>query len=298
MRVTQSMMVTQLLTNLTAATSRMLKLQDELSTGKRISRPSDDPAGTLTALRYRTAQVEIDRYRRNAADAREWMNTTETALRQAVDIVQRARELAVRGASATLPQDARDAIAAEVRELRDELIQVANTAHGDRYVFGGFRTQDKPYDDDPSSPTYGAYRGTPSPGGVMEREVGPGLRLAVNVRGDEAFGDSTAGLIKTLGDLAAHLSSAVPADWALVGSSDLGQLDTALDNLLNLVAELGAKANRLDLTQARLEELDMNLSRLLSETEDVDMAETIVHLTERESVYRAALATGSRIILP
>src|SRR5690606_14141456 len=122
-------------------------------------------------------------------------------------------------------------------------------------------------------------------------EISPGVTLEVNVVGDEAFGP----VFEAMVALRDALMNDQPDE---ISNTILGELDAAIDNLLRIRAEVGAKANRLEAAANRLHELDLNVSRVLSETEDVDVAKAIMELKMQENVYRLALASGARIIQP
>lgn len=288
MRITGGMMITGLLRDLRRAQEALSTYQNRLASGKRVQRPSDDPVATVDSLRLRARLAEVERLRANAQDARDWLEMTDGALDRAGQIVQRARELAIRAASGTLPDSSLDAIAAEVQQLRDHLLEVANSTLGGVYLFGGYRTNQPPYAVDASSPTGVAYNGD---GGAIEREIAPGVTLAVNVPGDAAFDPAFAALAQLATSLAAR-------DLDTVGGAAVAALDGALDGLLRWRAAVGAKANRIELGLNRLNEVRIDTERLLSDVEDADIAETAMRLAVSEAAYRAALMAGARIVQP
>ncbi|ADU50320.1 flagellar hook-associated protein 3 [Thermaerobacter marianensis DSM 12885] len=288
MRITGGMMITTLLADLRRAQERLSTYQNRLASGKQVQRPSDDPVATVDSLRLRARLAEVDRLRANAEDARDWLEITDSALDRATQILQRARELAIRAASGTLPDSSLDAIAAEVQQLRDHLLEVANTTLGDAYIFGGLATQQPPYVADPASATGVAYQGINGP---VEREVAPGTTVAVNVPGDAAFDPA----FDALGQMAAALAA---RDLPTVGGAVVAALDDAIDGLLRFRAEVGAKVNRIELGLYRLDEIRIDTERLLSGVEDADIAETAMRLSVSEAAYRAALMAGARIVQP
>lgn len=288
MRVTQTVLMNQVLADLLAADARRLQVHRQLSTGRRINAPSDDPVGAVGVLRYRTELSLIERYRANAADGRDWISATESALQNATDILQRARELAVQGANGTLNQQSLQALAAEVDQLRQGLIQVGNATLGDRYLFGGQKTTAAPFKTD------GTYQGgTAGVDADLVREIGPGVTVTVNVTGDVVLEAATrpAGV---LDQLASHLAA---GDTAAV-QADLGQVDAVLDSVFATRADLGARQARLELADQRLQDTAYGLQQLQSEVEDVDVAEVATRLSVQENAYRVALAATARIVQP
>lgn len=286
MRITNSMLINNFRRNLNVNLAEMERLQDQMSSGKKIKRPSDDPVNLVSALRLRTTITETEKYVANVNAALSWLETTDVALGQAGDLLQRVRELVVQGANDSLPQTSRQAIAAEVRQIKEQLLQVANTVHDGRYIFGGYKTLTPPFD------AAGNYTGD----GVadLQYEIGPGIKMTVNITGDDVFKNAI-DVFQLLDDIVNDLNTANTANLSGVR---LGAVDRAIDNILQVRADVGARVNRLELTRNRLEETRINVSDLLSRTEDVDMAEIITRLQMQENVYRAALAAGARIIQP
>jgi len=145
-RVTNQMMSQRMLENLWASMRRLDKWNQQLSTGRRISLPSDDPADTETAMRLRTLLREGEQYMRNVDDALAWLEATDAALNHATQVLQRARELIIYGGNGTLTDEARQALATEMNQLIHDLFAVANTKHGQRYLFAGENTLIRPFE--------------------------------------------------------------------------------------------------------------------------------------------------------
>ncbi|QIA26256.1 flagellar hook-associated protein FlgL [Thermaerobacter sp. PB12/4term] len=288
MRITGGMMITTLLADLRRAQQRLSTFQNQLASGKRVQRPSDDPVATVDSLRLRARLAEVERLRANAQDARDWLEMTDSALDRATQILQRARELAVRAASGTLPDSSLQAIQAEVQQLQDHLLEVANSTLGDTYLFGGFGTQQPPFVADPASSTGVTYQGINGP---IQREVAPGTTLTINVPGDAAFDPAFA----ALSGLQVALQN---RDVQAVSATGIAAVDQALDGLLRFRAEVGAKVNRIELGLYRMDEIRVDTEQLLSGVEDADIAETAMRLSVSEAAYRAALMAGARIVQP
>ncbi|NLG86586.1 MAG: flagellar hook-associated protein FlgL, partial [Firmicutes bacterium] len=233
-----------------------------------------------------------------------WLGSTEDALLHAGDIIQRASELAVTGANGSNPQDALNAIADEVDQLLEHMVQIANSSQAGQYLFGGTKTKavaDEPYKPfqllrDTDGNLYVQYEGNNQD---RSTEIGAGIEFVYNVTGDEAFGmgsdQKTSLVFDSLIELSSNLRQGKTGD---ISSDTIGKLNQALDHLVAQRAEVGAKVNRLEMTQSRLSSANINFTSLLSKTEDLDVAEAIIYLKTQETVYRAALATGARIMQP
>lgn len=301
-RVTNQMMSQRMLENLWASMRRLDKWNQQLSTGRRISLPSDDPADTETAMRLRTLLREGEQYMRNVDDALAWLEATDAALNHATQVLQRARELIIYGGNGTLTDEARQALATEMNQLIHDLFAVANTKHGQRYLFAGENTLIRPFEailekpDDPSSPVgnfqYHGTRYEPADGfDGLELEIEAGNTLRYNIFGNDVFEPIFEVLIAVRKDLENGNLKDLTGD-------DLAKFDKAMDNLLRWRAEVGARVNRLELVRERLSQNQVNLEKLSAEVEGIDIAEVIMRLKMEENVYRAALGAGARIIQP
>jgi flagellar hook-associated protein 3 FlgL len=264
--------------------------QRQVSTGKRILTPSDDPVGVSIGLGLRRDMSATDTWSRNIDDSMTWLDTTDSALGQALEIVQRGRELAVQGGNGTLSDASRQLIASEVAGLRGQFVEVGNSSLGGRFIFGGTATDAQPFD--PAA----AAAATPINTGLVNREVSPGAVLSVNITADRLQTPPAGApdIFQTLQDL----SDALQTNDTAGISTALDRLDVHQDNISALRGEGAAKINRLELTQSRFQAQSIAMGDQRSKIEDVDMAEAITNLTMRESVYKAALATGARVIQP
>lgn len=289
MRVTQGMLNSQLLRNVNNSLTRLKNIQDQLATGRKINKPSDDPVGTSFALRYRNAISANEQYQRNVDSARSWVDYTESMVSEANDILQRARELTVQGASGTNSSESREAIAVEIEQLNEQLVNIGNSQFNGKYVFNGQLTDVVPYD------SSNAKDATPNKSKI-EYEVGVGITIPINISGTALFGDGTdsTNAFRVLDNLKNALNN---NDQSAIDQA-LGDIDTRLDLVQNKFAEVGAKSNRVELVNNRLESENINLSKLLSKTEDADMAELMINIKTEENLYQAALSTGARIIQP
>lgn len=287
-RITQSMINSQFLTNLNRNIKSLDNLQNQLSSGKRITKPSDDPVGISYSLRYRNELNANDQYQSNVDSATSWLDNTDSTLGQVDDVLQRTRELAVQAANGSNPQDGLDAIKAEVKQLSSQLATIGNSKFNGKYVFNGQKTDVPPYDE--SSPVADTDTGT------IRFEIGVGVKIGVNVTGNQVFGSAADGdnAFKVLQDFQNALAA---GDTSQI-STLIGSIDSRLNKVLNVRSDIGAKSNRIDLASNRLKDINTNLQNLQSKTEDADVAEVITNLKMSENVYQASLSTGAQIIRP
>lgn len=289
MRVTNNMLVMNFMNDYNNNLERMQKDQNMLSSGKRISKPSDDPVAIADSLRIRTDISRNNVYEKNVDDAKSWLDLTDTALGQLGDLLQRTRELAVQGSNGTLTPDDMKKIADEIGQLKAQMVQVGNTQYNGRYIFAGFKTTTQPFTD-----TSNSYSGD---SGSIQFEVGAGgSKMAVNATGDKVF-DVSGGSSQLL-NMMDNLKTALTAGDHQTVSNLLSNIDNEMENVLAVRADAGAKSNRIDLMKNRLQSDNYNFTTLLSKNEDADMAQVITNLKMDENVYRASLAAGARIIEP
>ncbi|WP_270166225.1 flagellar hook-associated protein FlgL [Paenibacillus sp. SYP-B4298] len=302
-RVTQSMMNTQLLRNVSNNMNKMNTMQNQLSTGQRINAPSDDPVGLTFSMRYRNELSGNSQYIRNVDSAISQIEYTDTALAQAGDVVQRARELMVQGANAQ-PQSAYDAIKLEIGQLYAQLVEVGNSQFNGKYMFNGEQTTVAPFPklaiDDASGDPRAQDIATDT--GQIKYELSPGMVMAVNISGSEVFGEPVTPDNEATSDNLFHVlkltyDALSEGDSAKV-SELLGRLDSRMNTLLEKRSEVGARMNRVELIQGRLSDIELNLTELQSKTEDADQAFVITNLQMEENVYQASLSAGAKLIRP
>jgi flagellar hook-associated protein 3 FlgL len=295
------MMNNTLLLNLNRGLARLERINNQLGTKKKINRPSDDPVKTGVILRTSTSIRETEQYIRNLDAAVSWLDAADVILQDVVSVIHRAKELAVAGASTHLDETARQALADEIAQLHDNLLQLANSTHGGRYLFAGQHTDKKPFSgggvtgDRINDVTF--LMSLTGDETKIEFEIAPGITIDVNVISYNPDDNPQEGLFMPIFNALQELYGELVDD---TGDPDipLQDLDNSLDNVLRKISELGGKQNRVELARERMLDLQLNLTRILSEEQDLDYAEAIMELKMEEFAYRTALAVGARIIQP
>jgi flagellar hook-associated protein 3 FlgL len=287
MRVTNDTFSRQVLGDLSNVSSRLARLQGQLSTGKEIVRPEDDPFRAGRAVALRNELGDVGQYKRAVDDGVAWLTAADGAMGNAGDILHRVRELVLQGSNGTLDQTALNALAKEVGQLKEALRQQANGTFGGRYLFAGTETTTPPY---PEPATTYAGNGLP-----VQRLISPGQVVAINTTGPAMMGPDGTNVLDRLTAIEADL---LAGNRTNLQNSDLINLDTAIDRTLSARAAVGAMTNRLETQLARLDDHEVNLRGLLSNAEDADMARTMVEFSQTQAVYQAALQSGARIMQP
>ncbi len=281
------------LRNLNRNLSQLIKMEDQMSSGKTVSRPSDDPINVARIMRLQSMVQEQDKYQTNMENAQGYLDNAETALDTVSDVLNRARELAIDAANGDMSAEDRSIVVAEVEELINELIDVGNTSFEGRYVFAGFDSETPPYTLDASNnAVYGGDQG------VMEWEIARGVKIAVNIPGSEVFGTAGTDSYSVFGALQDLRDALAADDTAALSGSVLGNIELAANHITSQRAIYGARSNRLEVAQDRAAQSNINLTELLSKLEDVDWAEASMNYATAMTVYNAALATGTQVILP
>ncbi|WP_299094864.1 flagellar hook-associated protein FlgL [uncultured Metabacillus sp.] len=285
MRVTQSMLAANSLRHLSQSYSNMGKYQDQLATGKKINRPSDDPVVAIKGMYYRTNLTEVEQYKRNLSEAYQWMENSEAGIEHATQVIQRVRELLIQGQNGTNSPEDLKSIAVEIGQLKEDLANVANTQVAGRYIFNGTKTDSAPVTIDNGTITVDMNTE------AFNVEVSSGVNLKVNINPSNIFGED---LFITLQSIEDALNSGNME----TGDELLEHLDNHFDVMSAERSEIGARYNRLEMIDARIQDQEIIANRILSENEDADIEKVITDLTIQESIHRASLAVSSKIIQP
>lgn len=296
LRVTSNMMNAQLMLNLNRNARNMNDTQLQLATGRKINKPSDDPVGITYSLRYRADLSANEQYQENVDDATSWLEFNDTVLTQAGSVVQRLRDLAVQGANGTNPQQALDSINSEVKQLKEQMVDIANSQFKGKYIFNGQQYTEQPYQFSTGVDGVLDSSGASSvitDDGPLNYTVGESVQLPINITGNQVFGGSESDNIFAIID---NISNALASGKTGEVSQQIANLDSRNDKMLAIQADVGAKSNRIELMNNRLSDLEVNLTDLQSKTEDGDYAELLTQSKIQENIYNASLSVGAKII--
>lgn len=281
-RVTHHTIVDAATRNLQASLSRSKELTEQITSGKRIQRPSDDATGTITAIQQRTEKRALEQHMRNVDDGMAWLNTADKAMQAAIATLRTAYTKTVQGAnSESNGALANDALASEIEELRDTILAIGNTQYSGRPVFGGTNTHSIPFD------AFGNYNGG---NGAVNRQVSPSATVKVNTNGDTAFGNFYAALT--------NAAAAVRAGNHAGAQTGINEILDVQETMTSALADIGSRHARLEGLKDRGSHTKYTLQENLAKIESIDLAESIMQMQLQDVAHKAALGATAKAMQP
>jgi len=294
MRITLGMLNESVRTNLIQSTYRLMEAQDMTSSGKKIRRPSDDIPGVGRSLDLRSTIASIEQFERNSGLADSQLSVTSSTLTSIINALQTVRTLATRAANDTLSEEALQGIASQLEGISRELVGLANTQHLGKYIFSGTLSDTEAIMETGGDPPC-VYQGNSE---QINVQVAPGTYTTVTVTGDMVFNmggiamPDTPDMFVTI----KSLRDAVMAGDVSEISNQLKDVQNNLDNVIGIRSQVGAWLNRLTSTTDALSETKVRMKEMLSQTEDVDLAEAVMDLRTRENAYQVAILVSGRVL--
>lgn len=293
MRVTQSMLSGNMLHNLNNSYGRMSELQDQLNSGSKINRPSQDPVIAVKSMGYRRDLGKIEQFSRNMNEVNSWLDATDDALSQLEASIHRVHELVVDAANDSKTAKDREAIAQELEQIHNHMKDLGNTEMAGVYIFSGTNTLSPLFDKDGNMNA--ALPGLDNP---VEIEVFEGINLKVNANANKIF--------KTVDDAMTQIVNTVkdPTSTGTEIGSLLGLVNeennpnSMRSTVLTEHARIGAMQNRAEIMQDRLDLREIMVKTRMRDNESVDYSKAITEMVTHESIHQAALSVGARIIQP
>lgn len=321
MRVTSKMMTNRYLRDANTNLNNLQKLTNQLTSGKEISRPSDNPYKVARSMQLNTSISTNKQYNENIKDTLNWLDSTDEALSQVSSTLERIRTLMVSAGNAAYGTDERNAIANEVNERIGELSQILNTSFDGKYIFGGTKTTSTPVNVVQDNNGNNKLVFVDKNGQELEinsddkytqnqlnminskltSEISQGVSIEYNINSMEllVFKDSdgnTQNTMNLLSDIITNLTSSDDTDAEKITGENLNDLDKVIQNVLKARAEVGAKQNRMESAEAKNEEANLNMTDILSKTEDIDFTEKMIQYSTAQTVYQAALQVSAKIL--
>jgi flagellin-like hook-associated protein FlgL len=252
--------------------------QRKVSTGKRINDISDDPTGVSNVISMASVKAGLAQYSSNLDRANSWYTTTENSFSEASTLLNRANALTVSGATATVGQNERSAMASEMTSIRDRLVQLANTKDGNGdYVFAGTATKTTPFTANGGTLTYNGDLGT------SKVEAAPGQMMNLSLPGTQSFFQTT---YKTLSDTITALQN---NDQSTLSNTSLTNIQAGLQTSSLSQGEVGNRMRLVTDYQSDQTRRIGELTKGISDVTDVDLSQAITDYQSAQTAYQAAL---------
>ena len=318
-RITNAMLTNNYLSDLQTNLRSMSTLQNQLSSGQTIQRASDDVSAATQIMQLNSEISANEQYSTNITDVTNWLDTTDSALSEAGNVLSRIRELMVKAGNGTYSEDEISSIKDEVVSAVQELGQILNTSYDGNYIFGGTKSTSKPITvADDGTVSYADSDGNATTDATtisqissnLKAEISQGIKVNYNITasGLLEFNNSDGTSVNTmsvLSDIITNLgtaSSTTAADadqtTALddINGDNLDDLDSIIDNFLTARSKVGTMQNRMDSASTTNEDQNYNMTSVLSDVGDIDIAEKTVEYSTAQTVYKAALQVSSTVL--
>jgi flagellar hook-associated protein 3 FlgL len=320
MRVGENSTLNTVKDTLNRSRLRMNELQKQNSTMKRVNTPSDDPVGNVKLMSIRNESLDNSQFEKNANLAKTFLNYTDSSLEEVTNLLVRAKELALgQASSAANGPESRVMVAEEIRNIMQEVSAISNRRLGERFIFGGYRTNAPPFEGD------GKYSGD---NGLITVEVQKDVFVGMNIPGDEIFlgmkknklpnrAPGSEGEVGASPELAMGSAVADPSisnenifralDALRVGlmtndvdliRSTLEPLDKIRDRVITTRAQVGARTAGIDTAIANMGKKNVFNAELQSNIEDSDIIQVVSDMAREETVLRASLQASNKLIQP
>ncbi len=297
MRVTNKMLSNNFLNDMRTNLSNLNTIQGQITSGKQVRKPSDDPAKASKIMQINSDIGANKQYNTNIKNTTNWLDVTDTSLGQVGDAVSKIQDLLQSAGNGGDTSDEMTSIKDVINQKVGELSQILNTSFDGKYIFGGTSGTSKPADTkvvgENTELTMASSQGT----NKLLVEVSQGVTMDYNITASQVinYGTGDNNLIKLLSNITSHLDS---GDTTALTTTDLTGIKDAMTNVLSLRSEVGAKQNRMESAQTRNEDQNYNMTEILSTTQDIDITEKAMEYATMQTVYTASLQTSAKVLQP
>lgn len=300
-RVTNNIMISDLIRTLNERMRTMNYLQNQVTSGKRVFYASDDPAAAGMILELRKCLRQNDQFQENVENGIGWLMATESTLQQLNDLLTQARAKAVEGSNEAISPEAMMALADEVNGYLESILSASNEDYAGKSLFGGTNTMDPAFsaERDPGTDWITSILANPAgTTGSMLRQVGTNETLKINIAGIDLFQPAGAGSEDDIFQVLINLRDALASGDVEQVAAAIPEIDAVMENVSSFTSLAGTKVDRLMFLQDSLILKQQNLTSELSEQEDADLIEMMTQVTLEQNAYQVALNVGSMIIQP
>jgi flagellar hook-associated protein 3 FlgL len=286
MQINETQVISDLLYSIGQNRQSIDKLQEQISTGKMVNTPSDDP---VLAQRLMLLQNQVNQngvYVQNAQYASSFITQQSSALGNAVNLMTNIKTMMLSAANDQNPQDMQN-YGTQLDQDINQLLDLANTKYGNKYIFGGTQTNVQPFSMNADRTAVNVNSN--GVGGALKLDVGFQISDQYNITGQEAFAGGQ--LFNDLAAIRQNLSNGTTPTQA-----DISTVDNYLNSMINTNAKAGAMDNRFQLIQQQLNSQTQSLQVTMSNLGDTDVAAATIKLQEQQTALQAALQTGAGVI--
>ncbi len=261
---------------------------EQLSTGRRVNLPSDDPAAEAAMVQENSQSSAVDQYTANSSSLTNVLNTANSTISSVVTLLQRAVSLGAEGANSTMNQSDLNSIAAEVSSIQSQLLSLANTSFAGQYLFAGTATASAPYVVNASDPTQIDYVGNSQQNKV---QIGTGLSVNANLPGSSIFSQSGSNVFTALQSLVSALQSG--------DTSSIANAETGISNSLNAVdtAQVfyGSTVEELNTNDTYLSQEKLTITSYENSLVASDTATAATNATQAQLILNATVAAAAQV---
>lgn len=335
MRVTNSMLVSNLLNDLNNSAGRVSSTMSQSSSGRKYAHISDDPTSVVYSLQARLKLALNDHYQKKVEHAENWLTQAETGLNELNDVLVRCYEGCIDAATDIENGVDRESVASYIGEMRDQILETLNSTYGSLFIFGGYNTAGytaasgenvAPFtvNDqgnlcyngldlttltsdalDPGSVNYdpalaSLYESMGADALSFGVSASTGMEVSFNGMSVALYTDPETGEMRNVYNLLDDMYNTILDENTTASdiSAYISNLQAAQYNTLAKISEVGGKINRLEIITARYETDEINYTQMMSDAEDADMAEVLMKFKLAQTVYQAALSVGAYAIQP
>lgn len=284
MRITDTMTSSNAIYNINEGRIKLDRLNEAISSGKVVNRPSDDPVATKKILDIETQIKSSNQYISNIKTGQTWLDMAGTTLEGLLDSVMNIKSIAGQALGGINDPIKKADMLNQLNAFRDQLLDYPDAQVGGQYVFSGFKNDAPPFD------SSGTFNGTDD---IISIEVNKGVQIPISVSGGAVLRGTTGGvdIIGTLDTLIADITSGNTAGIQAANSA----LDTANQQLLGIISDVGMRKARMDNALTSQQRNFNVLSEIHDNMQNVDMAKAAVELTNQKTAFEAALAATAKI---
>ncbi len=309
MKATQGTTYRMLNSRLNDVTTQLEELRNIGATGKKLNKPSDDPAAIRPVLNTRKQISNVDRYLETMGQALDTMQSTDAHLAHVENIMVSVKETAINAANGSLDSESLQVLSDKVGHLQQELLDAANATVDGKYIFAGYEEDTLPFTANPGyvagayDPNIAAtwpftYNGDAN---STNLEITPGEQIQVSLTGNDLFfGDSDNDGVVDPGRInifavVTNVMEAIAAGDITRIEAEMDNIDAAADQNRRLRSQHGNRANRVETAIYHQEGVNVDLKKILSRYEDADAIESFNDIVQQETAFQAALSVTGKV---